>query len=182
VRALSDEAVAIARGLGDPGILGFVLSRRIVTLVGPDDLAERIAVTDEILATPGITPAVELDALTSRISVRAECGDRAGLDHAIAVYEQKAGASRHPIARWGMARFRTGLALLEGRFGEAEKLAEESLRLGNRVLTHSPFLEYAQQIFTLRGWQGRLAEVGPVLEAGVEKTQVVPAWRCALAD
>jgi tetratricopeptide (TPR) repeat protein len=182
VRALSDEAVAIARGLGDPGILGFVLSRRIVTLVGPDDLAERIAVTDEVLATPGITPAVELDALTSRISVRAECGDRAGLDHAIAVYEQKAGASRHPIARWGMARFRTGLALLEGRFGEAENLAEESLRLGNRVLTHSPFLEYAQQIFTLRGWQGRLAEVGPVLEAGVEKTQVIPAWRCALAD
>jgi tetratricopeptide (TPR) repeat protein len=182
VRGLSDQAVAIARRLGDPGILGFVLSRRIVTLVGPDDLAERIATTDEILATPGIPPGVELDALTSRISVRAECGDRAGLDHAIAVYEQKASASRHPVAKWGMARFRTGLALLEGRFDEAEALAQEALRLGNQVLTHSPFLEYAQQIFTLRGWQGRLAEVGPVLEAGVEKTQVIPAWRCALAE
>jgi tetratricopeptide (TPR) repeat protein len=182
VRQLSDEAVAIGRGLGDPAVLGFVLSRRILSLVGPDDLAERLATTDEILATPGVPPGIELDALVSRVDVYAERGDRAGLDHALAAFEQKARASRHPVAQWGIARFRTGLALLEGRFGEAEPLAKESLRLGNRVLTHSPFLEYAQQIFTLRGWQGRLAEVGPVLLAGVEKTQVIPAWRCALAD
>ena len=70
--------------------------------------------------------------------MHAERGDRAGLDHALAVYEQKARASRQPVAKWGMVRFRTALAMLEGRFGEAEKLAQEALRLGNQVLTHSP--------------------------------------------
>ena len=112
----------------------------------------------------------------------AERADRAGLDHALAVFDQKAQASREPFFLWTAASLRAALALLEGRYADAEVLAGEALAVGRRAQTRTPLLRFAQQIFTLRGWQGRLAEVEPLLRAGAAETQVVPAWRCALAQ
>ena len=181
-KVLADDALEIARGLGDPTALAFVLTRRQVALVGPDTLDERLATTDEVLRMGTGGRAAELEALTFRLHGLAELGDRAGLDHVLAVFEQKARGFRHPGFLWTAASARAAMALLEGRFADAETLAGEALALGQRVQTRTPMLNYAQQLFMLRGEQGRLAEVEPLITAGVAETAVVPAWRVGLAS
>jgi len=181
-KALADEALALARELGDPATLGFVLARRLVGLLGPDALDERLATADEILRTSTPSHGAELEALASRVDALAERGDRAGFDGALSAFEQKARVSREPFFLWTAASLRAALALLEGRYADAEALAGEALALGRSAQTRTPLLRFAQQLFSLRGWQGRLAEVEPLIRASAAETQVVPAWRCALAQ
>ncbi|HEY8517315.1 MAG TPA: AAA family ATPase [Candidatus Binatia bacterium] len=181
-RALADEATAMARELGDPPTLAFVLARRLTALLGPDNLAERSATIDEIVRSRRNAPAAELDALVFRIGDLAELGDRAGLDHAFTIFEQRLRAAREPFLRWSLASFHTAIALLEGRYADAEALAAEALRLGGQAQARTAVLNYAQQLFLLRGEQGRLAEVEPLVVASVSETAIVPAWRCGLAD
>jgi tetratricopeptide (TPR) repeat protein len=181
-KAVADEATALARQLGDPACLEFVLSRRLVALLGPDTLHDRIATVDELLGTRPTSRWVELEALLFRIDDLAERGDRAGVDHVLATFEQKASVVRHPFFVWATATMRAGMALLEGRFVEGEALAQEALRIGQSTQGLTAVLAFAQQLFMIRGWQARLAEVEPWLAAGVADTAVVPAWRCGLAD
>lgn len=111
-KQLSDEALRTARALGDPALVGFVLSRRLMVLLGPDDLAERLATTDEILHSERTSRGAALEALVYRIDDLAERGDRAALDHAQAVFEQHARVARavlpldggEPARRDGPAR------------------------------------------------------------------------------
>ena len=181
-KRLADEAAAMARALAEPATLGYVLTRRLVGLLGPDHLDERLATTDELLSAKSKSRAAELEALIFRVDDLAERGDRVGLDHALAVFEQTVRSFRHPYFVWTAASFRAAMALLEGRFGEAEVVAAEALSLGQQAQTRTALLRFAQQFFMLRGWQARLAEVEPFIETGVAETAVVPAWRCGLAD
>src|SRR5262249_53170603 len=48
--ALSREAVALARALGDPLTLGYALSCRLNALMGPGDPQERLAIAQELRA------------------------------------------------------------------------------------------------------------------------------------
>ncbi len=181
-RALADEATEMARALGDPATLAFVLARRLTALLGPDNLEERLTTLDEIARSRKGDPLGELDTLVFRIGDLAESGDRAGLDHALMLFEQRLRASREPFFRWSLASFRAAIALLEGRYDEAERLAADALALGQQAQTRTAVLNYAQQLFLLRGEQARFAEVEPLLVAGVSETAVVAAWRCGLAD
>ncbi len=181
-RRLADEALAMARESGDPATLAFVLACRMSALLGPDNLEERLAATDELLHIRTEGRGAELEAQIFRIGDLAESGDRAALDHALAAFEQRAGGSRHPFFRWSLMSFRAAVALLEGRYADAEELAGNALAAGQQAQARTALLNYAQQLFLLRGEQDRFAEVEPLLVAGVTETAVVPAWRCGLAD
>jgi tetratricopeptide (TPR) repeat protein len=181
-KALSDEATRIARSTGDPALAGFVRSRRLMVLLGPDDLGERLATTDEILRSERTARSAQLEALVYRVDDLAERADRPSLDQALGLLAEKVRASREPFFLWTASGLRTAMALLEGRFADAERLAAETLALGRTVQSRTATLRFAQQLFTLRGWQGRLAEVEALIAGGVAETQVVPAWRCALAN
>jgi hypothetical protein len=173
-RVLAEEALALARGLGDRATLGFVLARRLVGLLGPDAVDQRLATADELLRLKPSSSGVEIEALAARVDALAERGDRVGLDQAFAVFEQRARASREPFALWTAASLRAALALLEGRYAEAEALAGEALSIGRAAQTRTPLLRFAQQLFTLRGWQGRFAEVEPLLRAGAARRRSCP--------
>lgn len=180
--ALADEATAMARALDDPATLAYVLARRLIGLLGPDTLDERLATTDEILASKSSTRSGRLSALVFRADDLAHGGDRHALDSTLASFEQQAQASRQPFFLWMTAMFRTTMALLEGRFSEVEGLANHALTLGQAVQGRTAFLYHAEQVFMVRGWQGRFDEIGPVIEMSVAMPGVVPAWRCTLAE
>ena len=180
--ALADEATAVARRISDPATLAFVLERRLIGLLGPDTLEERLATTEEILSTRTSRRQAALSALVFRADDLAQRGDRAGLDQTLVEFEQQARASRQPFFLWMAASFRTAMALLEGRFGEAETLANDALALGQRVQMRTAMLYFSSQLFMLRGWQARFAEIEPFIEMSVTQTTVMPAWRAALAE
>ncbi len=178
---LCNEAVDMARQLDDRRTLSFVLARSVFGLLGPDHLEQRIALTDEILriALPG--RANELEAWMTRADAMAESGDRSELDRALAVVQQGISRIPLPVFLWTAMGAKAALALVEGRFEEAEKLANEALSLGRRVQAQSAGLHYVQVLLQLRGWQNRLAEVAPLVESSADETRIVPAWRAALA-
>jgi tetratricopeptide (TPR) repeat protein len=180
-RELGHEAVEMARRLGDPATLGFALSRRLMSLLSPDHLADRLATVDEMLRDPATGRTAELEARLCQLDDLTESADRAGFDAAFAAFEQKVEAAPRAFFSWQLAGGRAALALLEGRFAEGEALASRALALGRRVQPESAALQFAQQILWLRGSQGRLPEVARMVEGSVEKARVVPAWRCALA-
>jgi tetratricopeptide (TPR) repeat protein len=182
--ALATEATAMARELGDPTTLGFVLTHRLLALLGPDRIDERLATVDEILRRGGAvrSRAAELAALAFRVHDVAELGDRTALDLTMADFEQRSRDYGHPFFRWLAAIFDAGVALLEGRFADAEAHANEGLARGQDVQLQSALLNYGQLMFALRGEQGRVAEVEALLTANVAVTAVVPAWRCGLAE
>lgn len=181
-RALAAEALAMARRLGDAATLASVQIGTMTLLAGPDDLDERLAAIDAMLESCAGNPTAELHALSAKIDACAEAGDRIGLDLALDAFDEKARVTRHPYFHWLGASHHAALALLEGRYEDAEELVARALQLGERAQSQTPGLHFAQQMFMLRAWQNRMDEVAPLVEGGAETARIVPAWRCALAD
>lgn len=108
----------------------------------------------------------------------AERGDCTAIDHVLTTFEQRMRASRDPFLRWRLASFQTALALLEGRYPEAETLAADALALG-QAKSRTAVL-YRAQIFPLRGEQARFAEVEPLPQSGVSESAGVALRACRL--
>ncbi|MGH0029945.1 MAG: ATP-binding protein [Myxococcota bacterium] len=178
---LSREAMAMARRLGDPATLVFAQIRHFALLAGPDALTERLASIEQMLEDRS-GPTGELFALSVKMDACVEAGDRPGLDAALVAFDEKSREARHPYFRWLGTSHHGALALMEGRYEDAEELVVEALRLGSRVQPETPGLHFAQQMFMLRAWQGRMHEVAPLVEGSADAVKTVAAWRCALAD
>jgi DNA-binding CsgD family transcriptional regulator/tetratricopeptide (TPR) repeat protein len=73
------------------------------------------------------------------------------------------------------------LAMGEGRFGEAESLAEEADGLAGFLSGNDVAGGYGVQVFSIRREQGRLDEARPLVEAVARLGQAGATWRPALA-
>src|SRR2546430_3681133 len=72
-------------------------------------------------------------------------------------------------------------ALMQGRFADSERLAQEALTLGQRLQTETVTSIFGLQMFTLRREQDRLKELEPVVRYFVQQHSVAAAWRPGLA-
>ena len=71
---------------------------------------------------------------------------------------------RLPSARWHLAVHETGLALLGGRFAEADVLIERAEELGERSSGAEVTITAVAQRFLVRMEQSRLEELRPALQ------------------
>src|SRR3954447_21702780 len=110
-----------------------------------------------------------------------ELGDVEGVDIQIAAASKLAEALHRPIWLWWTSLFRGARAQLGGRFDEAERLAQETLAIGQRGQAENALHYYAQSMFNIRREQGRLAEVEGAVRGVIELYPAIPAWRAALA-
>jgi tetratricopeptide (TPR) repeat protein len=161
--ALSDEAVTIARRLGDPSTLIYVLVHRHLALWGPDNLKERVAMAHEIVALCARSNN-HLWAARARYLLIAdlfEAGDIAGYDGLIEGFTQLKQAAWLPLAY--RERALAVRALMDGRFADGEALAEQAQAMGQQLRRRARnaffFFQYA-----LRRAEGRFAEVEPTLK------------------
>lgn len=177
---LAEAALAMAHGLDDPETLGFVRARALVGLLGPDNLAQRLAATDEILRSAGVGENAALEALLLRIGDLTESAEASGLDQTFVALEQGVRASGRPFFAWSALVARSGRALLEGRFEAAETLMTEGLALGKQVEPQAAALRFVQQLYPLRAWNRRIDEIIPLVEQSVAQI-AIPGWRAALA-
>jgi tetratricopeptide (TPR) repeat protein len=72
-------------------------------------------------------------------------------------------------------------ALLDGRFADAEALVFEVLGEERRFAPADAGQVFLSQLMLLRREQGRIAEVEPMLHAGMERFPTLTTWRAALA-
>src|SRR3954463_9085048 len=181
--SLSDEAVAIARRTGDLRTLATCLDARHYALWLPENVEERLEVAAELRRVAEETgdPELELQGAGWTIIDLMELGDIQGVDIQIAAASKLAEALHRPIWLWWTSLFRGARAQLAGEFDESERLAQETLAIGQRGQAENALHYYAQAMFNIRREQGRLAEVEGAVRGFIELYPAIPAWRAALA-
>ena len=85
-----------------------------------------------------------------------------------------------PQHMWHMPRCASMRALLDGDLAEAERLAEEARRAGERAEQPLAAQYYGIQLTQIRSLQGRAAELLPAVRELAERFPGIPAWRTAL--
>jgi DNA-binding winged helix-turn-helix (wHTH) protein len=129
------EAVALARREADSAVLQDALYTLFFLLAGPDHLEERAALAEESLASMRRAGATDtaLITLVDMACERVLLGDRSGALRWRALAGDIAGGDPHHGRLFHLRLFDAGHALLEGRFADAARLAEEAVRLGRRI-------------------------------------------------
>ncbi|HEX6116038.1 MAG TPA: AAA family ATPase [Solirubrobacterales bacterium] len=182
---LSVEALELARRIGDDEAIASALVRRqFVAGNSAEGVRQRLAEADEIFEIGRRTGDLELEVRAYAYRVRAflELGDIAGVDRELAAYESLADRLRQPQHLWHVPLLRGTRALIDGRFGEAERLGAEALAGGERAGEPLAQQFYAIQTALRMRLQGRETEIRDAVAGMAARYPAVPAWRCALAS
>ncbi len=129
-QALSARAVDDARAAGDPAALAAALNARRVALWVPERAEERLEAATEMVAAAQAAGDLEgvLQGRNWRVVDLMELGRRRELDAEIDAYAELADAVGLAHYRWYVPLWRAILALLAGRWDEAEALGEQRAR------------------------------------------------------
>jgi class 3 adenylate cyclase/tetratricopeptide (TPR) repeat protein len=182
-RALTDEAVAMARRLDDAPTLAYVLGAAHWGLFTPGGAPQREATAREmlVLAQESGDRNIEASARSWLFIDLIEQGDVPAAaeqaDRELALGEEL----RQPEVRWGALVHLSAMAALAGRLDEARRLADEALAIGERVGIISAAQMYGVSEIGQRRLVGGLEEIVPLIEAMIAEYPLVPAWRAGLA-
>jgi len=173
---LSDEAVALARQLGDPAVLAHVLLPRFFTIMALSTLEERLADTAELLeVTDRIgDPVLVFLARWQRARVLLEAGDVPSAADELGRAESLSGELGQPTFRWMAMTLRVGHVLLAGRLAAADRLIDEEYALGSATGQPDAMAFLVVQRVLLRYEQGRLEELEPLLTGLLPRFPAVP--------
>ncbi|MGY1808717.1 BTAD domain-containing putative transcriptional regulator [Blastococcus sp. SYSU D00669] len=167
----ADQAVELARRIGDPELRGRTLNNYSLAVWGRPGAAElRLAAAEETisLAGRGLPRRTEFFARLHRAAIRLHMTDLRGfeadLDAARRLAISLSGPEVRPHVLWQQA----GAAWLRGDAARAEELTTEAYELYRRVTPHARHA-YAAHQFTLRRGDHRLPEaVDLLVETGDE--------------
>ena len=180
---LSDEAIAMARRLGDRPTLAYVLERAHWATWGPENLDRRLAVATEIteLAEDAGDIAAQIQIRMWRLAHLLEMGDIRAVDAEHEACRRLADRLRQPYNLWQVATVDATIALLEGRFSEVELLAQRALAIGQEAENRNAVALCGVQILALRREEGRLSELAAGMAEFVDQYPGIPGWRTGLA-
>jgi DNA-binding winged helix-turn-helix (wHTH) protein/tetratricopeptide (TPR) repeat protein len=133
-KRLSAQAVALAEQIGERELLFEALRSRLVSLSGPDDVADALEVANRMLALDRAGPHSwqSMDARVAKVSTHLLAGDIADAD--IALDEATAAVgSQYGEASFYCRRIRTQRLFLDGHFDEAEARWREAHKLALRA-------------------------------------------------
>ena len=181
--ALSREAVALARASGDPPTLGYALACRLNALMGPGDPPGRLVVAEELRAVARAVQDRQLESAAeyNRAMVFLETGRMAEYRQALDAVQRLAAELGQPGPRFLATAVQASLALLEGRFADAEALVESVLRSGGSSMPWDALIFSRVQRFALRLEDGRLAELEPAIRRSAAEFPTRPLFGCLLA-
>ena len=184
--ALADEAVAIARRLGDPATLAAALNAQRVARWDIDHLAERRAISEELvaMAVAAGDPAAELQGRNWLVVDLLDASERAAAEEEIGRYELLAERHRIPSHGWYVPAWRAALADADGHDAEAERLRGELAAYRDRGIDPNIDLVLQSQAGVRRLLRGDASYDDDEIEfvrAAAAQPHVAPAWNSGLA-
>lgn len=181
---LSQQAIGMARRLGDPVTLAYALNNCRGALRGPDNPQWRLEAATEIVELADATGDREMamKGRMCRIVDLLELGAVSRVDMEFDVFSMLARELRLPQYLWWATFFRAMRLQLEGRFEDAERLAHEAVSMGYGGSSPDAVQALSSLTYMLRKEQGRLEEIEPMLNGFVAQFPRIPAWRAVLAD
>jgi eukaryotic-like serine/threonine-protein kinase len=180
--SLAAEALEIARQVDDPQALATALHRQIFIPIEPDSQRERLGIAEEMLKLGESCGDREMvvRAHAYKLADYLELGDIPAVDRELSAYARLAEELRMPQHIWHTFALRAMRAMIDGELGEAEELAGEARRRGERAEQPLATQYYGIQLVLLRRFQGRSDELLPAVRDLVQRYPAIPAWRTAL--
>jgi tetratricopeptide (TPR) repeat protein len=177
------EAMVAARNSGQPRALLHVLNARRDAVWGLEDIEERIKDSEDALRLAKECGDREAGMIALRLRIIDECeqGNMVAARYDITRFEQEAAAMRQPFYIWEVMTLRTGQRLIEGRFDDAERLANEALAVGRTFVQNEAMYTFSGQFAMICRERSRLQDIEPAFSAHAEKNPDVPLFRCTAA-
>jgi tetratricopeptide (TPR) repeat protein len=178
---LCEQALAVARRLGEPETLLATMSAVISVRWGPDLVEERAELADEAIRvgeTAGVREEL-IDARLMRLVAWFELGRMDDVDRELAEIGRLAARLEHSEVDEFLPWFRATRAIMRGDFASAEPLAEEFLQDAARRDDERGPVVFALQLLGLRWVQGRSAEILELVEELCERHPAVSLYRAA---
>jgi hypothetical protein len=181
--SLSAQAVAIARGLGDPATLGYALDGHYSALMWPETAEQRLTIADEIVTLAEQVNDNERLAAGRlyRVIANMELGRIIQAEQELDIIAEQATTLRQPAQLWQATASRANLALFQGAFDQAQTLIDEALTLGARAQRRDAVLSHRLQLFVLDRETGGNTDVEALIKDAVSSFPTRPVFRCALA-
>lgn len=176
---LSREAVQMAERIGDTKILQLAIYSRQWSITGPDGIEDGLAASDEIIRLARVARDRDMEFAGHHLRLIAlmQLGDFKGVDHEIEACDRLAQELHQPNYLWWASVFRCMRALMQGRFEEADRLAQSALSLGQRWHDEVPMVVFGGQSFLIRWGEGKLDDL---VDAGRHfADEYGQAWRAA---
>jgi DNA-binding SARP family transcriptional activator len=181
--ALSEAALAMARRLGDPPTLAYALHGYILGHHSPEHTRRQAELAAELIAIATRVGDKEraFDGREERFDALLELGEMdAALRHLEAM-GRLADELRQPSQQWLVHVYRALVALLQGRYEEAEATIEHARAVGQEAQSWNAEVTYGLQLYMLRHQQAMLPGVEDLVRGSVERYPTYPVWRCAHA-
>jgi ActR/RegA family two-component response regulator/tetratricopeptide (TPR) repeat protein len=182
-RALGQQAIELARRVDDPAVLAAVLRTTQWSVWTPDDVERRRLLADEIVALARRTGdrVLALDGELLRLWSALEHGEMDLAWRQLGTCTRMAGELRLPYYAWVTATARACLHIATGRLDDAEQLAAQAHRIGERSGDLTVALFGGVQREHVKFLRGRFDEVAEWL-GGVLRSfpLLVPAVDCSL--
>ena len=159
-QALATEAIALARDIGEPRVRARVLQHAFHALTGPDMVAERADLVNDLLASARSAEdrALEFWANFHLQHVSYETGDFAQAQVARDSQQELAAALAQPTLSWIAQVGVAAWAVLEGDLVAGEGLARQALDLGELAGQHDALQVFGEYRALVRTFQGRGGE------------------------
>jgi DNA-binding NarL/FixJ family response regulator len=181
--SIEEQAVEMARRLGDLTTLSATLKARFYARSRPEDIPARLSSTVELLRLGEATGDREtvLNAQAWRLFDLMELGDLQAVDRYLDVHTRLTAELRQPFYLYVNMTFRAMRATFAGHFEDGEHFAQQALAIGQRLRGQDVLGLFGVQMFTLRREQGRLQEMAPVVRHFVQTNPEASTWRPGLA-
>jgi len=168
--SLGRQAVEMARRLGDPDTLGYALCALFAAIMGPET-DELVEIGEEVrrLAEESGDAERAVDACWLLRITWLSLGEVARVVAVAEEHRALADELKQPSQQWYDAVMRSTWALFQGDFAEAERVAEEALRIGERAHSWDAGCAYRFALFGLRWGQGRLEEIEQLLRRAADE-------------
>jgi class 3 adenylate cyclase len=181
--ALALEAKALGERIGDSGVQANALWRLIWCRPGSEHVRERLAATKEMISLAeqaGDIPVVLFGHWQS-VADSLLLGDMETVDREIEGTLELASQTREPMYLAWPPVWRAMRACMQGKYAEAEQMAQELLVIGQRL--QNPFYLQSSlvQLFDIRANQGRIGELEGAVKGNVEQQPENLAWLAGLA-
>ncbi len=181
--ATVEQAVDMARRINDPVALYDALRISVQVDRQPETISARITALNEMvqLAESVGDRGRLCVALGMRLYDLLELGEVKAAEADYHAHVQLGQKIRHVFALHASEVYGSTLALLRGRFEEAEQLAQRALDVGRHMGSETIHGTFGMQMFSIRREQGRLNEVAPIVKLFLSQNPAATVWRPGLA-
>jgi tetratricopeptide (TPR) repeat protein len=182
-QAFAQEAMTMARSRNDLVALANALEGYGVASEGVDPAQVDLPTADELISVAAKLGDTErgYTGHDFRMNALWKLADRAGVEVEIETLTRLGEELHQPAQQWSAATARTMLALMEGRFAEAEVLIAQMRAAGELAERWNAGVSERVQLFVLRRAAGRLAELEDMLARAVHEYPTLLRFRSALA-